>query len=175
MVERAVAGKLIPRVLLALACAASTHIASATSAPLAVDPAREAQVMHIAEKLRCLVCQNQSIAESNADLANDLKREVREQLAAGKSERDILDFMVERYGDFVLYEPPVRNSTLLLWGGPLTLLVAAGAGFAWTLKRRRAAQAASTPETTAGNDAAARARARALLEEAPENTPEERA
>lgn len=164
--------RVIRRLLLALACAGIAHVAIAASAPLATDPAREAQVMHIAEKLRCLVCQNQSIAESSADLANDLKREVREQLAAGKSEQDILDFMVERYGDFVLYEPPVRNSTLLLWGGPLTLLVAAGAGFAWTLKRRRATHA--TPPA-AQDDADARARARALLEDQPERRPENHA
>lgn len=78
------------------------------------------------EELRCLVCQNQTIADSHAGLAADLRREVREQLAQGKSEQEVLDFMVQRYGDFVLYRPPVKSSTWLLWFGPF-LLVAAGA------------------------------------------------
>ncbi|WP_373990384.1 cytochrome c-type biogenesis protein CcmH [Duganella sp. BuS-21] len=78
------------------------------------------------EELRCLVCQNQTIADSHAGLASDLRREVREQLAQGKSEQEVLDFMVQRYGDFVLYRPPVKSSTWLLWFGPF-LLVAAGA------------------------------------------------
>jgi len=78
------------------------------------------------EELRCLVCQNQTIADSHAGLAADLRREVREQLAQGKSEQEVLDFMVQRYGDFVLYRPPVKSTTWLLWFGPL-LLLAAGA------------------------------------------------
>jgi cytochrome c-type biogenesis protein CcmH len=78
------------------------------------------------EELRCLVCQNQTIADSHAGLAADLRREVREQLAQGKSEQEVLDFMVQRYGDFVLYRPPVKSTTWLLWCGPF-LLLAAGA------------------------------------------------
>jgi cytochrome c-type biogenesis protein CcmH len=76
------------------------------------------------EELRCLVCQNQTIADSHAGLAADLRREVREQLAQGKSEQEVLDFMVQRYGDFVLYRPPVKSTTWLLWFGPILLLVA---------------------------------------------------
>jgi cytochrome c-type biogenesis protein CcmH len=80
------------------------------------------QVQAISEKLRCLVCQNQTIAESDAPLAQDLRRQVREQLAKGKSEGEILSYMVARYGDFVLYQPPFKPATWLLWLGPLLLL-----------------------------------------------------
>lgn len=92
----------------------------------------ELRTAAISEQLRCLVCQNQSIAESDAPLALDLRRQVREKLAQGASEREVIDFMTQRYGDFVLYKPPVKPATLLLWFGPLLLLLA-GMG---TLVRR---------------------------------------
>ena len=100
----------------------SWGVAAQTARPLAADPALEAEVMRIAHELRCLVCQNETIAASNADLAVDLRGQIREQLRAGRSEREILDFMVQRYGDFVLYRPPVKPLTWLLWGGPFVLL-----------------------------------------------------
>jgi len=78
--------------------------------------------MALSAELRCLVCQNQSIADSHADLAVDLRRQIREQLAGGRSEGEVRDFMVQRYGDFVLYRPPLRASTVLLWAGPFLLL-----------------------------------------------------
>ena len=81
--------------------------------------------MRIAEELRCLVCQNETIAASHADLAVDLRKQIRQKLQQGQSEEQILDFMVQRYGDFVLYRPPVKSSTWLLWGGPFLLLGAA--------------------------------------------------
>ena len=90
----------------------------------------------ISAELRCLVCQNQTIAESSADLALDLRRQVREQIAAGKSDREIIDFMTTRYGDFVLYRPPLKGTTLLLWFGPGLLLVGGGL-FAWRVVRAR--------------------------------------
>lgn len=120
------------------------------------DPVLEKRFVRLTEHLRCLVCQNQSIAESHAELAMDLKRQVREMLLAGRSDSEISDYMVQRYGDFVLYEPPFKASTLLLWAGPATLLLGGLGAFAWTL-RRRAAQAA-------GLDEAQRAAARALLD-----------
>jgi cytochrome c-type biogenesis protein CcmH len=89
----------------------------------AQDPALERRVTNLAHELRCLVCQNQTIADSSAPLAVDLRNQIREQLAAGKSERDVVDFMVERYGDFVLYRPPLKASTVLLWTGPFAFLV----------------------------------------------------
>ena len=87
------------------------------------DPAREDQYRELTEQLRCLVCQNQSLADSNAGLAEDLRREVYGMVSAGNSNRQVVDFMVQRYGDFVLYKPPVKPATWLLWAGPLLLLL----------------------------------------------------
>ena len=122
--------------LLALLLACGTAQAQ-DARPMADDPVLEAQVMRIAEELRCLVCQNETIAASHADLAVDLRKQIRRQLQQGQSEGQILDFMVQRYGEFVLYRPPVKSSTWLLWGGPFVLLVAALAGLALTIRRRR--------------------------------------
>ncbi|WP_417624461.1 cytochrome c-type biogenesis protein CcmH [Paremcibacter congregatus] len=90
------------------------------------DPVQEARAQEIMKQLRCLVCQNQSIVESDASLAQDLRAIVREQVKAGKTEAEILDFMTARYGDWVLLKPPVRGSTLVLWFGPLILLLGGG-------------------------------------------------
>ena len=110
--------------------------------PVAADEKVEQRLNAIAEELRCLVCQNESLAASRAELAMDLKREVREQIRAGRSDAEIRDFMVKRYGDFVLYRPPLKESTLLLWLGPFALLVGGLAGAAMFVRRRRAAQSA---------------------------------
>ncbi len=111
--------------VLALAIAALTPLATANeAAPLAADPVAEKRLIKLSEELRCLVCQNQNIADSNAELAQDLRREIRGMIAAGKSDKEIIDFMVVRYGDFVLYRPPVKATTLLLWAGPLLLMLA---------------------------------------------------
>jgi len=126
------------------------------AAPVAADPQLEKRVMRLAEELRCLVCQNQTIADSNADLAVDLRNQVREQLKSGKSERDVIDFMVARYGDFVLYRPPVKATTLLLWLGPLLLAVLGIGMLVRRLNRRRA-------EAPAALSDAERSRAEALL------------
>jgi cytochrome c-type biogenesis protein CcmH len=96
------------------------------------DPKLERRVTNLAHDLRCLVCQNQTLADSNAPLAVDLRNEIREQLKAGKNEREITDFMVQRYGDFVLYRPPFKASTVALWLGPFVLLVLG----AWIFYRR---------------------------------------
>lgn len=104
--------------------------------PLAEDPVLEARVMRIAAELRCLVCQNQTIADSNADLAVDLRRQVRTMLREGRSQAEILQYMTDRYGDFVLYRPPVRTSTWLLWFGPFALLVGGLATLVLVLRRR---------------------------------------
>jgi cytochrome c-type biogenesis protein CcmH len=106
------------------------------AAPAVADPALEARVLRIAAELRCLVCQNQTIADSNADLANDLRRQVREMLVKGSSDQQVLDYMTQRYGDFVLYRPPVKPTTLLLWGGPAALLVGGLGVLALVLRRR---------------------------------------
>jgi cytochrome c-type biogenesis protein CcmH len=86
------------------------------------DAALEKRVQQLSHELRCLVCQNQTLADSNAPLAVDLRNQVREQLKSGRSERDVIDFLVARYGDFVLYRPPLKASTVLLWAGPFLLL-----------------------------------------------------
>ena len=110
--------------------------------PLAEDSKVEARLTAIAEELRCLVCQNESLIASRADLAMDLKRQVREQIRAGKSDDEIRDYMVQRYGDFVLYRPPLKSSTMLLWAGPFLLLLAGFVAIWMFVQRRRTAQAA---------------------------------
>jgi cytochrome c-type biogenesis protein CcmH len=122
---------------LLFALAASLPAAAKEAQPLAEDARTEARLAAIAEELRCLVCQNESLASSRADLAMDLKREIREQIRAGKTDGEIREFLVRRYGDFVLYRPPLKESTLLLWGGPFFLLIAAAAGAALFVRRRR--------------------------------------
>ena len=104
--------------------------------PLADDPVAEKRLMAISAELRCLVCQNQNIADSNAELAQDLRREIRGMIQEGQSDRQIMDFMVARYGDFVLYRPPVKTNTFLLWFGPLLILVV-GLGALLRYLRRR--------------------------------------
>ena len=125
--------------------------------PAAEDPALEARVNALANELRCLVCQNQTLADSNAPLAVDLRNQIREKMQQGASEGDIIGFMVERYGDFVLYRPPFKSRTLLLWAGPMLLMIAGLAGLYYRLARRR--REVVKPELS-GEE---RARAAALL------------
>jgi cytochrome c-type biogenesis protein CcmH len=96
----------------------------------------ERRVNHVAEQLRCLVCQNQSIADSHAQLALDLKREARLQLSQGRSEQEVIDFMVQRYGDFVLYRPPFKDITVVLWLGPFVMLAAGATALLYNVRRR---------------------------------------
>lgn len=121
--------------LSALAGTGSAALAN-EAAPAVADPALEARVMQLSTQLRCLVCQNQSIADSNADLAVDLRTQVRDMLRAGRSDAEVFDYMTARYGDFVLYKPPLRVSTLALWFGPLLLLLAGVGTLAVVLVRR---------------------------------------
>jgi len=147
------------RLLLAAALLALVPLSAPakTAMPLAADPVLEERLMTLATGLRCLVCQNQSLAESNAELAVDLRNEIREQMRRGASDRDVVDYLVARYGDFVLYRPPLKASTLLLWSGPAILLLL-GLGFLVRTLRRRRAQITQIPLS-----AAARARAQELL------------
>lgn len=108
---------------------------------LAQQAPQEARLRLLEEKLRCLVCQNQSLADSPAGLADDLRRTLREQVKSGRSDQEILDFMVARYGDFVLYEPPFKATTALLWVGPFVLLALALVTLAAMARRRRNATA----------------------------------
>jgi cytochrome c-type biogenesis protein CcmH len=107
------------------------------AAPMAADVVVEKRMVAISEELRCLVCQNESLSGSHAELAQDLRREIRTLIGEGKSDQEILDFMVARYGDFVRYRPPVKPTTLLLWGGPF-LLMAGGIAALIAFLRRRA-------------------------------------
>lgn len=111
---------------------------------LADDPVLEARVMGIAEELRCLVCQNQTIADSQAGLAVDLRNQIREQLKRGVSDKEVMDYMVQRYGDFVLYRPPLKATTWLLWAGPFAFLIG-GAGILFYSLARRRKQALDQP------------------------------
>ena len=134
---------------------------SATEAAIAADPVTEKRLQALSEELRCLVCQNQNIADSNAELAQDLRREVRAMIKAGKTDKEIIDFMVARYGDFVLYRPPVQGNTLLLWGGPIALLLLGIVALQRYLRRRAARLSAEDKPLTA----AEAQRAEALLKE----------
>ena len=120
--------------MLLFACAA----AAGDAVPTVADPMTNKRAVQLGEKLRCLVCQNQSIEESNAELAVDLRRQIREMIAQGKSDANIIDFMVQRYGDFVLYQPPFNAATLLLWLGPALLFAAGLTGRFYNVRRRRA-------------------------------------
>ena len=129
---------LFVQMLLIFALLMLTGMASAKEAqPLAANPELEKQAMAISEELRCLVCQNQTIAASEAGLAKDLKNQVRTMLAEGKSKKEILDFMVKRYGDFVLYRPPVKPTTYALWGGPAILMLLGVSILLFNLKNRK--------------------------------------
>jgi cytochrome c-type biogenesis protein CcmH len=124
---------------------------------LAKDPVIEKRMVGLAENLRCLVCQNESLASSHAELAEDLRREVRELIQKGMTDQEIKNYLVARYGDFVLYEPPIKSSTVLLWIGPFALLLG-GMGvlvFQMSKRRKTVGEAALSPE--------AQARATALL------------
>jgi len=133
--------RLLTRLALVLALAAPAALPARDAPPAAEDPATEARMTRIAAELRCLVCQNQTIADSNAPLAQDLRQQVREMIRRGDSDRQIVDYMTARYGDFVLYRPPLKGSTALLWFGPAALLVG-GIGVLVVVLRRRSRLAA---------------------------------
>ena len=155
-----------------LACLAlPLAVASREAADVGQDPAVERHMMELAKELRCLVCQNQTIADSQADLAGDLRQQIRELLQKGMSDDEIKRYMVARYGDFVLYRPPLKSETWLLWFGP-ALLMAAGlsALYLVLLRRRRAFEAAAGGAADVRADVAAltpeqHQRAQALLSE----------
>ena len=133
---RLAASRLALLVLLACGGAATP---AAEAPPAARDAALEQRVTAIASELRCLVCQNQTLADSNAPLAVDLRDQIRERMRQGASERAVVDYMVARYGDFVLYRPPLKATTVLLWAGPLLLAIAGLAALFSSLARRRRA------------------------------------
>ncbi len=121
---------------LLLALASTTWAGEAMT--LGEDPVIEQRLVNLAEDLRCLVCQNESLAGSHAELAEDLRKEIRSQMKAGKNDKEVIDYLTTRYGDFVLYRPPFKPLTYLLWLGPLLFLGIGGGLWYATLKKRRA-------------------------------------
>ncbi|HLT00548.1 MAG TPA: cytochrome c-type biogenesis protein [Geminicoccaceae bacterium] len=131
---------------LALACLGAVPGHAATNPDeILADPVLEQRARDLSKQLRCLVCQNQSIDDSDAELARDLRRIVREQLVAGRSDQEIIDYLTARYGDFVLLKPPVKPATWGLWFGPALVLALAGAGVAVYVRRRRRAEEVPPP------------------------------
>ena len=131
--------QLILGAALALSVSFAAHAADAP--PLAQDPVVEARLVGIAEELRCLVCQNESLAGSRADLAEDLRREIRTLIRQGKTDQEVMDYLVARYGDFVRYRPPLKPTTYLLWLGPFALLGGGLVALVLFLRRRTAPDA----------------------------------
>jgi cytochrome c-type biogenesis protein CcmH len=151
--------------------APSTPSSAGSAAAAPADPALEARLLALARELRCLVCQNESLADSQAGLAEDLRREIRTMMAAGRTDAEIVDFLVGRYGDFVRYRPPVAPRTWLLWGGPGAGLLLGLGALGLAIRRRSAGGAGpagddgSRAGAVAPLDADEQARAAALLAE----------
>jgi cytochrome c-type biogenesis protein CcmH len=146
ILRRVLCGLLLPCLILVSVCMQTASAAEATL--LQTNAAVEAQVQRLAEELRCLVCQNQTLADSHAGLAMDLKQEIREMAMQGMSDSAITEYLVTRYGDFIRYRPPLKLSTALLWFGPFMLLLASGTGLAMKLRRRQR-ESTDTPLTAA--------------------------
>jgi cytochrome c-type biogenesis protein CcmH len=146
--RRFVAGALALAVLAAPAAAEQAQ-------PTLNDPVVAKREVELAKQLRCLVCQNETIADSRADLAVDLRNKLREQMAAGKTDAEIITYMTDRYGDFVLYKPPMKPTTVLLWAGPFVLL-ALGVLIGWRAVRARARTAQPQPLSAADRERAER-------------------
>lgn len=134
-------------VVLLLALGAQAALAAEGIAQPVGDPVVEARVNKLAEELRCLTCMGQSIADSQSSFSADMKREIRDMVKAGKNDKEIIEFMVQRYGDFVLYRPPVKSTTWLLWGGPFLLLILSLAFLVAKLRKRGAQTATQLSET----------------------------
>ncbi len=152
---------IIRALVFALALLSTAAVSANEAAPLAADPVAEKRLLDLSTELRCLVCQNQNIADSHAELAEDLRTEIREMIKAGKTDKEIIDFMVARYGDFVLYRPPLKGITLLLWGGPIALMII-GLLVLIRYQRRRAQRVAAADQPLSDEQAS---RADALLKE----------
>ncbi len=124
-------------ILILFLCLLPTFTYAGEAKDLAKNPAIEKRMVDLAQNLRCLVCQNESLASSHAELAEDLRQEVREMMEKGKSDKEIVAYLVARYGDFVLYNPPVQRNTLLLWFGPFVMLLIGAVLLAFQVRKRR--------------------------------------
>lgn len=134
--------------LILLMCLMPVFAVAGEARDLAEDPVLEKRMIVLADKLRCLVCQNESLASSHSELAEDLRREVREQMSKGMTDDQIIDYLVDRYGDFVLYDPRIKGTTLLLWFGPFLLLGGGGAMLFFQLRKRKRTLASTETELT---------------------------
>lgn len=123
--------------LILLLCLLPSFSYAGEARDMADDPVLEKRMINLAQNLRCLVCQNESLASSHSGLAEDLRREVREQMKKGLTDQQIIDYLVSKYGDFVLFDPPMKSYTLLLWYGPFALLLAGLAGLVLQLRKRK--------------------------------------
>ena len=141
--------------LIMLICLLPAYSYAGEAKDLAEDPVLEQRMVKLAENLRCLVCQNESLASSRSDLAKDLRQEVREKMKQGMSDKEIVDFLVSKYGDFVLFDPPMKSYTILLWYGPFALLLIGLVGLVIQLRKRKTA----IPETQLSAEQAQRAAA----------------
>lgn len=142
------------RLLLVLAAFLILPAWAGDAVPVGDDPVIEARMNLLAEDLRCLVCQNESLAGSHAELAEDLRREIRDQMRQGKSDKEVITYLTDRYGDFVLYRPPFRSYTLLLWLGPVMFLAIGAAAWYMALRRRRTLQASDNVSAASMKQAA---------------------
>jgi cytochrome c-type biogenesis protein CcmH len=131
-------------ILITLLLGTWVSISAKEAQPAAADPVLEARVMKLSRELRCLVCQNETLADSRADLAEDLRTQIREQMKAGKSDKEIVDYLTTRYGKFILYNPPVDPTTYLLWFGPFILLLG-GLFMLFRYIKQRSGQIAESP------------------------------
>jgi len=137
-------------VLLAACVIWSATTVAKEAAPLISDPVISARMAHLTAKLRCLVCQGQSVADSGSDFSNDIRREVERLMEEGKSDKEVIDFLVQRYGDFILFEPPVKSTTAPLWIGPFALMAIGAAVLVIVLvKRSKRPNEELTPEQVA--------------------------
>lgn len=134
--------------LVLLMCLSPLWAHAGEAQDLAKDPVLEKRMIGLAERLRCLVCQNESLASSHSELAEDLRREVREQMNKGMSDEEIIDYLVARYGDFVLFDPKVKSTTLLLWFGPFLLMGGGGVLLVYQLRKRKRTLANTEAELT---------------------------
>jgi cytochrome c-type biogenesis protein CcmH len=143
------------QLLILLICLLPAFSYAGEAKDLAEDPVLEQRMVNLAQNLRCLVCQNESLASSRSDLAKDLRQEVREKMKQGMSDKEITDFLVSKYGDFVLFDPPMKSYTILLWYGPFALLLIGLVGLVIQLRKRKTA----IPETQLSAEQSQRAAA----------------
>jgi cytochrome c-type biogenesis protein CcmH len=143
------------QLLILLICLLPAFSYAGEAKDLAEDPVLEQRMVNLAQNLRCLVCQNESLASSRSDLAKDLRQEVREKMKQGMTDKEITDFLVSKYGDFVLFDPPMKSYTILLWYGPFALLLIGLVGLVIQLRKRKTA----IPETQLSAEQSQRAAA----------------